>query len=237
MLPLRRIPMEKIENCRDLGGYACADSRVTQFGKLLRCGIPSEPSDADIAALRDYGIREVIDLRGNYEAEKQPSVFRDDPAFRYHHLSLYEINPIAILNSKGLWDVYQVSVEQYRENYAAVLRILLALEGPALYHCFLGKDRTGILTALLLSLAGAAREDIVADYQVSLTYLMRFYLQEAQTEAGQLWDSHREHLGSDPEHMERLLAYWEERYGGPAGYVAALGFSPEEITRLGGLLK
>ena len=106
----RRIIFENIVNCRDLGGYPCRGGAVTQFGRLLRCGIPRDPTPNDMEKLQEIGIKTVIDLRGDREAVERPSAFLNCPDFTYHQISLLEVNP-AITNPDALLsDIYKRSV-------------------------------------------------------------------------------------------------------------------------------
>lgn len=237
MQPYRRLPLKTIFNCRDLGGYPYAGG-VTKFGRLLRCGIPGSVCQEDIDTLHAYGVRAVLDLRGDYEVAQQPSTFAAHPEFVYRHASLYEFNPATDADeSSTLWDVYAGSVAEYKDNYATVLRTLIENPVPTVYHCFLGKDRTGILSSLLLSAAGVALADIVADYQVSLVYLLSFYEQYGSKEDSSVWETKREHLLSEAKTMQCLLAHFEKQYGGVNGYFAEIGLSQAEITAVGALLK
>ena len=88
---LRRLVLNNIVNCRDLGGYVC-EKGITEFGKFLRCGIPATPTSDDIVEIMKYGVNTVIDLRGDWECENQPSVFQFIESINYHHVCLFEIN-------------------------------------------------------------------------------------------------------------------------------------------------
>lgn len=228
----RRIPFENIINCRDLGGYPCAGGGVTQFGRLLRCGIPRDPSPADMEKIKALGIKTVIDLRGDQEAIERPSIFSgngDD--IHYTQISLLEVNPAINRPDVPLRDIYQNSVETYGENYAKVFNAFAKIETPAVFHCFLGKDRTGILASMLLSLAGVCREDVIADYQVSGTYLKPFYKKELDEDTGLIWENSDDHLQSYPQNIEALHAFLEQKYGGVADYLRFFGVSNSEIER------
>ncbi len=235
-MPVRRYPFDFIVNCRDLGGYPCVNGGVTAFGRMLRCGIPRNPSPADLEKLEKFGIKTVIDLRGDKEAVERPSVFKELSGLDYHQISLLEVNPAIVKAQLTLKDIYINSVEYYKENYAGVFRALAGARVPILYHCFLGKDRTGILTALILSLAGASREDIIADYQVSGTYLIPFYKREIEAETGLIWESSKERLYSEPANMAYLLDYFESEYGGAEGYLLSAGVSRGDIEKASRLL-
>ncbi len=232
----RRVLFDNLVNCRDLGGYPCHGGAVTQFGRLLRCGIPRDPTPDDLEKLRSIGIKTVIDLRGDKEAVERPSAFLKYPDFTYHQISLLEVNP-AITNPDALLcDIYKRSVESYGANYARAVKTLIGIETPAIFHCFLGKDRTGILASMILELSGVGREDIVADYQVSGTYLNAFYKKEIEAETGLIWENNDDHLQSEPHNIGYLHDYLEKKYGGVAGYLRTFGVTDGEIERAAGLL-
>ena len=233
----RRILFENIINCRDLGGYPCAGGGVTQFGRLLRCGIPRDPSSADMEKVKALGIKTVIDLRGDLEAVERPSAFSyDSNDIRYIQISLLEVNPAITRPDVPLRDIYTHSVETYGENYAKVISAFAEIETPTFFHCFLGKDRTGILASMLLSLAGVCGEDIIADYQVSGTYLNPFYKKELEEDTGLIWENSDDHLQSHPHNIETLHAFIEQKYGGIPEYLRFFGVSDEEIKRAACLL-
>ncbi|HOO26799.1 MAG TPA: tyrosine-protein phosphatase [Clostridiales bacterium] len=233
----RRIVFDYIENFRDLGGYPLENGGVTKFGRLYRCGIPRDPSEEDMKKVCELGIKNIIDLRGDGEASMMPSAFlKNSCGINYKQISLLEVNPAAGAPAVTLSDIYIHSVEEYKENYAKVFKLLSQAEAPTVFHCFLGKDRTGIVASMLLKLAGVLMEDITADYQISRTYLEPFYQRELENDTGLIWESEDDHLMSKPENIINLHMYLDATYGGTAGYLAATGLGKEEIDRIGKLL-
>lgn len=232
----RRYITENIINCRDLGGYAC-DGGITAFGRVLRAGIARTPSEADLDVLRSFGIKTVIDLRGNEEAEDMPSYFKDNPEFEYHHISLLETNPAFAKINLTMPEIYELCLNEYKENFAKALRVIASLDAPFIFHCFCGKDRTGILAALLLSAAGVERTDIIADYEVSYTYIKPFIEKEIRENTGLIWEGNYERFFSLAEHMEHILDYIGRTYGGTVGYFRHIGLTEDEITKIKTLLK
>ena len=81
----RRILLDGVFNCRDLGGYPCAGGKTTQFGRFIRCGIPFGPMGPDRARLAEIPVKTVIDLRGNGESKVAPSAYAKEPDIVYHH--------------------------------------------------------------------------------------------------------------------------------------------------------
>ncbi len=229
MSTLRRHTFEKILNCRDIGGYPTKHGS-TKFGRFLRCGIVNTPEDWEIEKLTMLGVKTTIDLRGTYEAEETPlHLDRIDGADVYN-LPLFEIN---VATNEGmdldLAQIYEVVIENYKENIAKILNVIAdAKDGVILYNCFFGKDRTGILTMLLLSIAGVSKEDIIADYQLTYTYI-KSYIKEHHDE---LWSVNAEKHYSLPETMETLMEKIESQYGSVINYIRSTGISDESIRKI-----
>lgn len=225
----RRYKLEKIVNCRDLGGYP-TEYGVTKFGRFIRCGIGTKPTDSDIKALAELNISTVIDLRGDYEAQVQPTEMErltENP----HHISMYEMN---VADIKGeikisLSGIYTIIIESYKDNIRKILKLIAeAPDGAVLYHCFLGKDRTGILSMLLLTIAGADEDDIVADYQLTYTYLESYIRENSET----MWDVDSSMHYSLPETMRSLIDRIKEKYGSVINYILQTGVTESEIEKI-----
>jgi protein-tyrosine phosphatase len=129
--------------------------------------------------------------------------------------------------------LYRRDVDQYGAAIATILRSLRAPGTfPVIIHCALGKDRTGIIAALLLGIAGVAPEAIVADYALSAAYLADTLTEiRAQTPAADL-AAYGFSLDCTPAIMAGLLVHWEEQYGGIAGYMRTIGLDDLEIAAL-----
>lgn len=233
----RRIVLENIINCRDLGGHPCSDGGTTKFGKVLRAGIPKPPTQNDIKLIKDYGISTIIDLRGDNESQRMPSPFKGLDGCNYHHASLLEISPAKTADETKLIDFYKRSIDKHKENFAKIFSIFSETQDNLMFHCFFGKDRTGILAAFLLRLAGVAIEDIVADYQITFAYLKPFYDKEIESNSGLIWETNMEHLQSDAQTILGLLKYVDSKYGGIKSYLRECGVSEQELVNAANLLK
>ncbi len=225
----RRYKFENILNCRDIGGYPC-NGGATQFGRFLRCGIVNIPTDREIEELNKLNIGTVIDLRGTYEVKETPLGLERLVGADVYNLPLYEFN---VATKEGmdlpLAQIYAGIIDNHKENIAKVLNAIAdAKEGIVMYNCFFGKDRTGILTMLILSIAGVSKEDIIADYQQTYTYIKPYIL----THSDILWDTNSEKHYSLPETMEDLMENIEAKYGTVIGYIKAAGVSDEAIERI-----
>lgn len=224
----RRYILENIVNCRDIGGYP-SKYGCTKFGRFIRGGTVDRPTESDIGTLRELNISTVIDLRGDFEFNNQPNGM-ERLTDNVNHVSLYELNVAEAKDMKmTITEVYEYIVDNYKENICKALKAVAnAPEGAVFYHCFLGKDRTGILSMLLLTIAGVSEDDIVADYQLTYTYLENYI----HTHTDSLWDTNAEMHYSLPQTMRALISYVKEKYGSIAEYIKLTGISDEEIEKI-----
>lgn len=222
---LRRIPFAHMMNLRDLGGYPTRDGRETAWRRLLRSDAPVCLTPEEIDWLRRERITTVLDLRSPEEMRRNPCALAELEGFDYHPMPA--MGGASLPPEDRVWEGYRDILADHG-FMARALRILANAPGGALFHCTAGKDRTGTLAAALLLLAGVDRQDIVADYQVSHTYIkpllerMRVAVPDLPAYVGR----------SDAETMEQLLDWFEQTYGGPVGYARALGLTEEERQKL-----
>src|SRR5256714_3214386 len=168
--PERRIRLEAVFNFRDLGGYKTDDGRMVRWRQLFRADGLYRMTPADAETVRELGINSVLDLRTEDEIGTRGRFPVDKVPVEYHHLPFLDVVPDP--------DFYPTPVppgfmaEHYHDilhggtdHVVGALRILAQPEAyPAVFHCAAGKDRTGILAALVLSLLGVPDEDIAEDY-------------------------------------------------------------------------
>lgn len=238
----RPLPLRGVRNVRDLGGYPFTredgSKGVTARGRFLRAGTLGGIRAEDIRALRQYGLRRVIDVRSNFELRLWPDPFarRRRTGIDYIHIPMLDQ-----LNSSGFGGTLPERMSNvYREllddDGTSLRRVMEALDGPgcSLFHCRAGKDRTGVIAMLLLGLAGVDDAHIVADYAVTQRYMGRGL--EAQRLGVSLLlrkPVPRCLFESDPAEMERTLSYLRERYGSARGYlIGHAGCAPELVDRL-----
>ncbi len=232
----RRYKGENIINFRDLGGYEF-DGGVTAYGRVFRAGIARDPSPKDLELLKEAGIKTVVDLRGDSEVEDMPSYFKDSKDFDYYHISLLEANPALAQSDITMPEMYEMCLTDYSKNFAEVLRIIASIETPFLFHCFCGKDRTGMLAAMILDASGVDRADIVADYEVSYTYIKSFIEKEIREKSGLIWDGSYDRFYSQAENMEHILNYIDKKYGSVKNYFSEIGLTHAEIEKISNILK
>jgi protein-tyrosine phosphatase len=204
----RHIAFERLHNFRDLGGYRTADGHTLRWGRVYRADSLAKLRGPDWDRFRQLGIRTVIDLRYPWEIADRGRA-PDDGRLAYHNLSI-EHRPYDQPSIPADVDPWRFLADRYAEVAEdGVKELRQALEviageqaAPVVFHCASGKDRTGLLAALVLTLVGVAEEDVLAD----------FALTELAT--------------------ERLVADWTAAHDGMAPQWAAYGRAPAEILRL-----
>jgi len=233
----RHLNLEGTYNLRDMGGYPTLDGRAVRWRTFFRSDSLHRLPPVAQTTLMGYGVRTVIDLRRSDELQVAPNVFAGSSDVAYHHVSLLlDTPPIRRQVPWPLTDTYRVILDQRQEQLRQALATLAAPGGlPAVVHCTAGKDRTGLIVALVLGLAGVSAATIVEDYALSAQYLVGTYLEEARQRAeknGVSWEWFQHQVICPPEFMHTTLQYLDERYGGIAAYVHAIGLSDTQCIRL-----
>ena len=221
---MRRILLCGMENLRDLGGYPLAgrgQEGFTRWGSLYRGDLPKQVTQADRQRLREMEITTVVDLRSTEEIERKPDPLAQEPGIRYLHCPLAGEGRVPAPDEIAL--SYMEMVEGV-EQMARALQAIAEAPQAVLFHCTAGKDRTGVVAALLLGLAGASEEDICADYIVSGPYLQRML--RAYREA------HPDVAICPPQsvYMSGFLRLFAERYGTPQRYLEMLGIDAGKLA-------
>ena len=237
----RYLAWDACYNVRDVGGYATDDGRQTRWRALVRADDLCRLTPAGVAALRDYGVRTIIDLRSTAEMPMAGHPFARptaaDGSLTYLNLPLLDDDNragLAAVNAvECTEDMYVCMLEHFRRPIAAIVRtVAQAPAGAVLIHCHAGKDRTGLVVALLLALAGVPDATIAADYALSSTYLQPLYETWFSAPAATEADRSAWWLASPPDAMLAVLATLDARYGGVHAYLSAAGVSPAEIERI-----
>jgi protein-tyrosine phosphatase len=228
----RRIDFEGCFNFRDLGGYGTVDGRRVRTQWLYRADGPHALSAADVGKLNDLRLATVVDLRTPQEVTERGCYLAVLPDVVEHHLSMIDVLPDAEtlpdwIDPGVVAAQYRNMLERGRESIAEALVILADPSAyPAVFHCSAGKDRTGVLAALLLGLLGVPDETIVADYALSaaaMQHLIEYY-QRAYPDAGErLTRLAPAMVAAHPDAMTELIAGIRRDYGGFEEYADAIG--------------
>lgn len=168
-----RLPLEGVENCRELGGYGTGNGRQVNWRRFLRSSDLHELTVNDTLFLEEYGLKTVIDLRGADEVALRPNPLAETSFCDYYNIpfSGQPVLELSMAEDAFMGDFYVTLLEESNAVKQMFDTISLAKEGAILFHCAAGKDRTGILTMLLLGLVGVEKKDIVSNYEVTYTNL------------------------------------------------------------------
>lgn len=181
-------------------------------------------------------MRTVVDLRRPDELRSRPNVFASSPDVRYLHHPVFEQSTRSVDWPASLVALYREMLDQRGPFLARTVAALAEPDAlPALVHCTVGKDRTGIIVALLLAVAGVPAATIVADYALTADYLTDAYLAAQRTwvEAeGEDWTRIEPFFRCPEDAMRDTLAHLDDRYGGPVAYLRSVGLTDHQLTRL-----
>ena len=175
----KRLPLRGMSNCRDLGGYPSKFGRVTSFGVFLRSEAPVKLPPEDVEFLKAYGVKKSLDFRGEESLRDFPSSL-DIEGIEYIKMPMFGRADALGFEKNGKdpsegftgWGKNYVRwIETYKGWVRDVFRELSDCDGIVQFNCNAGKDRTGIISALLLSLCGVELSDIAFDYCVSRAML------------------------------------------------------------------
>ena len=237
----RDLDWDGLLNARDLGGHPTEDGGETRWGSVVRADSVRQLTDAGWQAVVDFGVRTIVDLRSDEELAEDPPAEKPVEAV---HVSFFDSRPevfeevdqasvAAADHASATRDVYLIFLEHFRSNVAAAIRAVAnAPDGGVVVHCHGGKDRTGLVSAFLLRLAGVPIEEIATDYSLSEERLRtrhEEWFAQAADEA-ELERLHR--ISKTPaSSMVEVLEELERRYGSIAGYLKAGGATDEELER------
>ncbi len=237
--PTRALAFEGCVNFRDLGGYRTADGMAVGWRRLFRADGLNKLSEADRRQLIELGVATVIDLRTVDEAEQRGRFPVEEVPVRYVDLPLTDVLPTA--EEMPSWAETSYVASRYAlmvsEGGPALTGAFAALASggslPAVFHCSAGKDRTGVLSALILAFLGVPDETIVADYALSAPAMDRL-LDRLKAEYPDAVEDVMRYapavLQVRPETMEEFLASLRDRYGSYAALAATLGVTDAVVT-------
>lgn len=234
------IPFSGLINARHLGGYHTTDGGITKKEAFIRCENPYKLTAEDLDLLYNLGIRRVIDLRSPEEVSAAPNPMAEDNRFTYKNIPVFseDASPEALTKSGiPMGDLYVYMIEERKPAFREIFAEILRSEGGVLYHCSAGKDRTGVLSALLLLLAGVDEETVVQEYcytQVLLAPLVAELKKSINADISEEYAD--EMLCAYPEFIRTAIMYLKKNYINAEGYLKALGFSKTEIDALKGRL-
>lgn len=244
--PQRWVRLEGMDNVRDVGGLPLRGGGTTRAGVLLRSANLREATPADVAHLVEtFGLRLVLDLRTPREIDRDGPTAVAAAGVETVALSFLPEDGVALpitdaaadLDADPLLRAYLGYLDDRPDNVVTAVRLLGAPDaGPALVHCAAGKDRTGVLVALVLDAVGVEREAVVADYALSAEQVEALWRRWTTAAGVPMPDDLTPHLPR-AEVMAAVLAHLDEEHGdggagGAAAWLTANGLPDDALGRL-----
>ena len=235
--PARLVALDGVHNFRDLGGYVMGDGRMIGWGRLYRADGLYRLTDDDLELLDAIGIRTVVDLRsageiehyGTFPFERQPVAFHAlaiiDSTWRDEDLPDFEETELGEVDF--LTWAYRDMLSLGGDRFARAIRQLaVPASVPAVFHCAAGKDRTGVLAALVLGGLGVHHDVIVADYGLTRAGMerMRAWVESNHPEmAARMSETPSFMLAAHPQAMANILDELVTEHGSIRNYLATIG--------------
>jgi protein-tyrosine phosphatase len=237
----RHVPFEACFNFRDVGGYETADGHRVRWGAIYRSDSLQFLTAGDQEALGKLGVRTIVDLRSSAELARAASRVVDLEDVAVHHVPLFEEHSLPFRRAELTspepppGETYLAIAAEGGDAFAAAVRSVALGEHAVVFHCAAGRDRTGMLAAIVLSALGVPDETIVADYVLS-DRAHEPAVAWAETNAPELaaefaslpdWLLH-----ASPVVMQAFLDGLRTRHGSIEGYLAAIGVGENVVGTL-----
>jgi protein-tyrosine phosphatase len=237
----RTITFDGCLNFRDLGGYTTRDGHMVRWRRLFRSDSLHRMSTSDVARLRDeLGVVTVVDLRTRTERERGgPVPAEASDSVRALHVPMVDdlfADRRERPRTMDMGEGYAAMLGFAGDQVATLLRVLAETDAyPVVFFCAAGKDRTGVLAAIVLSLLGVDDEDVVADYALT-DGVARAILDRASRELPiyeDLWKNlPADARGAPAPVMRTMLAALRREHGGVAEFVASLGVGADAVDAI-----
>ena len=217
--------LKTTQNTRDLGGYRTKDDTLTKEGVILRSDVQNYPCEEDFKYLKSNGITTIIDLRSQKEIERRASGFAGKEGFEYFNIQIEE--------GSGAPESMEAVPRSYLKIASAkamseVFRCIAYAKSGVMFNCTAGKDRTGVVSAILLLHAGVGDKDIVDNY-----VLTREYGKERLELVHKNFPEIDMNIVTPCEmFMEEFLGLFREKYGDTENYFRSLGLNDKEIRKI-----
>jgi protein-tyrosine phosphatase len=240
----RHITFESVSNFRDIGGYRTNDDHEVAWRRLFRSGDLRHISSSDLTRLKEeIRLTSVIDLRSSIEVEKQGNNILSEASIRYFNIPFItgsgnrneEEKLFQQFTNMGEFYIHIVQNAEFGKRLVKALEIIAEPDNhPLVFHCAIGKDRTGILTAVLLSVLGVENKYIIEDYALSAPFMEELInrmkvdsemAKAAEPLPGYFWKA-------APESMHLFLSTLQQDYGSVRGYLQEQGAEASLFYRL-----
>ncbi len=241
----RTVSLDGVHNFRDLGGYPAAGG-TTRWGLVYRADGLQRLTESDVDVLRGRGLGMVIDLRTDTELSERGRYPVDQHEVSFHHLPVVdrtwvsgEVPEFDQAHDFLMWAYREMLMVGADKLAAGLSLIAKAGDTPLVFHCAAGKDRTGLLAALLLSVLDVPNEYIAADYAKSADGMARlratwvaWAAEQGPEHVARINDDRSHYHASPAPVMAELLDELAVTHGSVTSFVRSLGVSSEDIQAL-----
>ena len=236
----RDIAFDAIANARDLGGLSTVDGRRVARGRLLRAAAMHDATERDVATLRERGVVVNVDLRDPSEIDYtgRGRLAHEPIGFLNHSLSFDRLMQRPVDPTAPLAPLATRYRDYLAQGPTAIVATVEAIAEPSnhavVVNCFFGKDRTGVLIALVLEAIGVERDAIVEDYARSApaVQLMVARLARDPVYAETIERTDPSRLAAEPDTMVSFLETLEDRDGGAVAWLGRAGLAPGSLKQL-----
>jgi protein-tyrosine phosphatase len=227
-------------NFRDLGGYETTDGRTTRWRRLYRSDVLHDLTVEDLELFRSLGVATIVDLRNLSEVERTGRGLLTGESIRFVNASVLSKEAVearrdTTLGDDYLWSRYLHYLETGGDAFVRAIEVMADDDNyPLVFNCFFGKDRTGVLAALVLSCLGVERHVIVEDYAITETRieLILNKLRRDPVHREAIEQSDPTLFGSNVATMSRFLEELDQRHGGARSWVLSAGLDPHLLDML-----
>jgi protein-tyrosine phosphatase len=234
----RVLPLDGTRNLRELGGYITLH-RTIKWGKLLRSGNLDRIPAASQQALIDYGVMHIVDVRDEWEQKRFPNIFTASPVIRYANIPLIGEGHLQdaaaqqMMNEGSLTEIYILLLERCQCQIKRIFEALSVTtrQGCTVIHCAAGKDRTGLVTALVLGALHVPYDDIIHDYTLSSSHtkqLIRQWQAQGEVNSAQM----RRDASAEAATMTDTLHYLDNQFGDVERYLLRAGVAVKCLEAL-----
>lgn len=219
-----RYLQNSIENMRDIGGYKNNEGGIIKLGKLIRSNLPINLSNKDISIINKMRINTIIDLRSYEEIKTRKSIFEGNKNFNIYHIGMNI--------GKDIPEKEEFVSKSYIEMLTLQKEIkkifeILSKSDRIIYFCNAGKDRTGVITALILKLLGVSEKDIIDDYMYTKVFMKEILKKYANNNTKILNIITPKRI-----YMEKFLEEFENLYGSIEKYLSLIGIEENIIKNI-----
>lgn len=217
--------LKTTQNTRELGGYRAKNGQRTKWKSLIRSDVPNYPCEEDFRFIKDYGITTMIDMRGEKDVARKPNGFAHTDGINYVNYPIDE--------GSGIPESAEAVPESYQDiacaaNMGKVFRCIADAKGGVMFHCTAGKDRTGVVSAILLSHAGVSDADIIENYVLTKEYgkerLELVHKNFPELDMNIVTPNER--------FMQVFLELFRKKFGNTERYFEEIGLNRAEIERI-----